>query len=153
MYLGGNIVKATLFGIAIGLLVFTVAIFLFEGTKVAGGKHHINFDSKMVSALQNISHFVPVDDVIVTPNFTPIVALFTGREAFTPYRETPYTSLINQMNEQNYTYLLIFENQSNIPGLIKVFTKGELPKLSKDFREIATYVTDFSKLHLYKRTT
>jgi hypothetical protein len=153
MYLGRNIVKTTFVGIAIGLLVYTVALFLFEATKIAGGRHHINYDSKMISALQNISNFVPAREVIVTPNFTPIVMLFTGHKIFTPYKETPYTSLVNQMNQRNYSYLLVFENQSEIPGLIKVFTKDELPKLSKDFKEIATYVTNFSKLHLYKRIT
>lgn len=150
MYLS-KIVLTIFIGIAIGLLVITVVQFLFEETKI-GYYRQINYDAKMVSALKNISKLVPEGEVLTTANFRPIVMYFTGREVFEPWHETPY-SLLNSMKEKNYTYLLVFENQSGIPEFSKMFTKDELPKLSIDFGEIATYMTSFSKLHLYKRIT
>lgn len=152
VYSAGNMVKMSVVVVVIGLLVYSVPLSLFEATKVAGPQH-ISDDSKMISALKNISNSIPPNQVIVTPYSAPIVMLFTGREIFTPQKEIPYTAFVNQMNKKNYHYLLVFENQWDIPGINKIFTKNELPKLSKDFREIATYVTDFSKLHLYKRIT
>jgi hypothetical protein len=146
-----NIAKTSFVGVAIGLLVITIVQFLFEETKI-GYYRQINYDAKMISALQNISKLVPEGEVLTTANNRPVVIYFTGREVFEPWHETSY-SLLNRMKEKNYTYLLVFENQSGIPEFAKMFTKDELPKLSMDFREIATYITSFSKLHLYKRIT
>lgn len=150
MYLT-NIVRTSFIGIVIGLLVITIVEFLFEETKI-GYYRRVNYDAKMISALQNISKIVPEGEVLTTANFRPIVIYFTGREVFEPWHETSY-SLLNRMREKNYTYLLVFENRSEIPELTKMFTKDELPKISMDFREMATYITSFSKLHLYKRIT
>jgi hypothetical protein len=107
----------------------------------------------MISALQNISKVVPNDEKLVTPNAVPIVVYFTGRDAGTSHVVTSYSSLVKMMEENSYNYLLVFENESNVPALVKVFKKKNLPNLSNNFTEVGTYITDFHKLHLYKRLT
>jgi hypothetical protein len=76
---------------------------------------------------------------------------FTDRMVYTPYSANSYSSLLETMDNESYKYLLVFENQSDIDGLKQIFKKDELPNLGKDFSEIATYNSDFSRLHLYKR--
>jgi hypothetical protein len=135
---------------AIVILAASIILSLSSGTDVGGNKAII-YDKKIIATMQDISTRVPLGEGIITPNFTPIVMYFSGRVAYTPYSANSYTSLLNIMNNKNYTYLLVFENQSDITGLIQTFRKENLPNLARDFREIATYTTDFSRLHLYKR--
>jgi len=152
MNLESNITRAILIGIAVIILVITVTISLPQGAQV-GGKRPIIFDGKMISALQNISKIVPKNQTIVTPNFTPIIEYFTAHDTITPYSVTSYSSLLSLMNNKNYYYLLVFENQSDVEGLVNVFDKENLPNLSAHFRNITTFTTEFSKLHLYERVT
>jgi hypothetical protein len=150
MHFNLKITRMALSGIAIFILVFSVVLIFPKGTEV-GGKKAIIFDKKIIVALENMSTLVPAGERIICPNFTPIVMYFMGHEVYTPYGVTSYASLLKVMDKQNYTYLLVFEGQSDIPGLTQVFNKERLPILAKDFKEIATYTTDFSRLHLYKR--
>jgi|SRR4029079_7921140 len=137
-------------GTAVIILLITVVLSLSVGTQVGGNKAII-YDKKIIGAMNNISSKVPFYEGIITPNFTPIVMYFTDRMVYTPYSADSYSSLLNVMNKKNYTYLLVFENQSDITGLMGIFKKERLPNLSKNFSEMAIYNTDFSKLHLYKR--
>jgi hypothetical protein len=132
------------------ILIVTIIFALSSGADI-GGKKAIVYDKKIISALQNISQKVPYGERIISPNFTPIVMYFTERMVYTPYSANSYPSLLSTMDDERYKYLLVFENQSDIDGLKQIFKKEELPKLGKDFSEIAAYNTDFSRLHLFKR--
>jgi hypothetical protein len=145
-----KILRIALSGIGLILLATTIALSLSTGTEV-GGKKPIIFDKKIIAVFQNISTIVPSNESIVSPSFTPIVKYFAGREVSTPYSVTSYKSLLNVMSSKNYTYLLVFEGKSDIAALMQIFRKEQLPYLAKDFKEIAAFNTDFSKLHLYKR--
>jgi hypothetical protein len=145
-----KILRLAFSGVAIILLIITVILSISQGTQV-GGKNPIIFDKKIIPALQNISKIVPKDERIITPSFTPIVMYFTVRDVSTPYAVPSYVSLLNFMNNKSFSYLLVFENRSEIPALKQVFNKEYLPNLSKNFQEIANYTTEFDKLHLYKR--
>ena len=125
-------------------------IYSLSAATEIGGKKPIIYDMKIISAMREISKKVPTGEGIISPNFTPIVMYFTERMVYTPYSANSYTSLLSTMNNESYKYLLVFENQSDIEGLKQVFKKEKLPNLSSQFSEIATYDTDFSKLHLYK---
>ena len=152
MSVDSHIIRPILLGLAIIALVITVLIFLPQGTEV-GGKRPIIFDGKMISALQNISKMVPRNQTIITPNFTPIIEYFTARSTITPYDVASYSSLLKLMKKNSYNYLLVFENQSDIQELGKVFKKQNLPNLSSDFKNISSFTTEFSRLHLYERVT
>ncbi len=144
------ITQASLFGIAIAILIITILTSLPQATLI-GGKFDIIYDKKIISALQNISLMVPKDELIITPSHPLIVKYFTKNDVFIPESVKSYKSLLSLMNISNYNYLLIFENQSEINGLVQVFEKENLPNLSKDFHEIGIFTTQFNKIHLYKR--
>lgn len=135
---------------AIIILLITVVLSLSAGTEIAGRKAII-FDKKIVSAMHDISTKVPHNKGILSPNYAPTIGYFTGRSVFTPYSVNSYQSLLEIMDSKNYTFLLVFENHSDIIGLKEILKKEQLQGLSKDFVEIATYDTDFNRLHLYRR--
>jgi hypothetical protein len=137
-------------GIAIITVIISVIMSLSSASDI-GGKKAIIYDKKIITAMEDISKKVPLGEGIISPNFTPIVMYFTERMAYTPYSANTYTSLLNVMTNKSFTYLLVFENQSDVEGLKQIFKKEQLPNLGKDFDEIAIYSTEFSKLHLYKR--
>jgi hypothetical protein len=145
-----NIMRLAFSSIAVILLIFSVTLSLFSATEV-GGKKAIIFDKKIIGALDVISANVPENESMISPNFTPIVMYFSQRPVFTPYSVENYTSLLNLMDAKNYSYLLVFENKSDVTGLTQVFQKENLSNLTKDFKEISAHNTDFSKLHLYRR--
>jgi len=150
MSLDPKIMRLVFSGTGIILVAITVIVALEEATHVAG-KHNIIFDSRMITALQDISKILPINEKIITLTSIPNVVYFTGREAGTLHGVTSYSSLITVMDEKGYNYLLVSENESNIPALLKVFNKKNLSTLSNNFTEVKTYITDFNKLHLYKR--
>ena len=145
-----GITQVSLFGVAIAVLIITLSTSLPQATQLVD-KFDIIYDKKVISAFQNISLLVPKDELIITPSQPLVVKYFTNREVYIPESVKSYKSLLNLMNSSNYDYLLIFENQSEIGGLVQVFQKQNLPNLSKDFREIGLFTTEFNKIHLYKR--
>jgi len=150
MTLDPKIMRFVFSGTGIILLAITVILALDEATHVAG-KRNIIFDSRMITALQDISKIIPINEKIVTLTSIPNVVYFTGRDAGNLHGVISYSSLVAVMDEKGYNYLLVSENESNIPSLLKVFKKENLSTLSKNFTKVSTYMTDFNKLHLYKR--
>lgn len=62
----------------------------------------------------------------------------------------PKEILINYMKENNYSYLIVFEGQSQIKIFDELFDNEGLKELDNDFIEIINYSTEFSKIHLYR---
>lgn len=141
------IIQASLSGVGIVILIITLSISLPQ----IGGNYNIIYDKKIISAFENISSMVPKNELIITPSHPLIVKYFTNRQVYIPESVRSYNDLLSLMNASNSNYLLIFENQSEINELVRVFEKGNLPALSKDFSEIGIFTTEFDKLHLYKR--
>ena len=107
-------------------------------------------DEKLIPTLQEISRFVPSNETVISSGFDPVLLYFTGHEIKVPHNVFSLSSLVDYMQEENYTYVLTIEGQYSQTHLDITFNGSQL-YLAKNFREIATYKTDFNTLHLYKR--
>jgi len=108
-------------------------------------------DEKFIPMLEEISRSIPENETIVSYSFDPAVFYFTGHQIEVPSNATSYDLFIDFMQKGKYLYLLTVERHYGIATLDDNFKKDRLDKLAKDFREIATYNTNFTRLHLYKR--
>ena len=107
-------------------------------------------DYKLIPILQEISSHIPENESLVTSSFDPIVLFFIGRQLDVPNNVSSYSSLLEIMEKNDDQYLLVIDGEYNIPRRDIQFNTSEF-SLEEDFREIATRITDFSKLHLYQR--
>lgn len=143
-----RVMHITLIGAFIVLFALSIVLSLIQVPQMGSVWRK---DLKLIPALQNISNLIPEDEDIVSPNFDPILLYVTQRQIHIPHKVNNYSSLLNYMEKENYTYFLFIEGKYRIPTSVRLFEKNDLSGLSKDFNEIALYVTQFSKLHLYKR--
>lgn len=107
-------------------------------------------DEKLIPTLQEISKLVPENESIVSSNYDPVLFYYAGRQIEVPNKVSSYSLLIDYMEKKNYEYLLIIDGQYNLAHRNMKFN-GTQFYLAKDFKIIASYSTDLSRLHLYKR--
>jgi hypothetical protein len=106
-------------------------------------------DQNFIPALQNISKLINEGEPIVSSDFDPTVYYFTGRPIEVPNNLTSINDLSKYMNKNNLNYLLIIEHQNN-----ELNPKNRFDKMNNFtffFGEIASFNTDSTSLHLYKR--
>jgi hypothetical protein len=110
----------------------------------------ITYDTKFVAAMDNLSSIIPAGDIIVVSTNAPRVAYFTGHKAVTPYAAYSRDSLIKFMQVRWYTFLVVFEGQSDVPALRSLFSSSGLKNLDPTFTQLAVYQTDFYVIHVYQ---
>jgi len=106
-------------------------------------------DQNFIPALQNISKLIKVGEPIVSSNFDPIVYYFTERPIEVPNNLTSINDLSKYMNKNDLNYILIIERQNNEPISKNRFDK--MNNFTLFFGEVASFNTNFTNLHLYKR--
>ena len=110
------------------------------------------YDEGLIPALEQISYILPQNETIVVSGLDPLVMYFTKHNIDVPWSAYSEKSLLRSMEENNYTYLLVFEGgDTRVEALEPLFTQGGLKKLNIDFKEIANFATKYSNLHLYRR--
>jgi hypothetical protein len=107
------------------------------------------FDQQFVDALRKVETFIPPGSVVVTSTNSPFVLYFTNRIAKVPIGVSSEKSLLDYMVSRHYNYLLVFENNSQVPELDKLFSTSGLGGLKNDFNELIFIKSDFTKIHLY----
>jgi hypothetical protein len=110
----------------------------------------VTYDSKFVAAMDNLSSVIPDGAVIVVSTNAPRVAYFTGHKTVTPYTASSNDSLIKYMQARGYSYLVVFEGQSDVPALRTLFSSTGLTALEPAFTQLAVYETDFYVIHVYQ---
>jgi hypothetical protein len=135
--------------LAILVIIATAATSLEEGDNVASGSSVIH-DRMFIEALMNATDTVPRDSAIVVSTNSPYVTFFTHHPTKVPFGVTSKEELVQYMLDRNYTYLLVFGENSQVPALTTLFTPLGLEYLKSDFAEISSYSTDFGGIHLFK---
>jgi hypothetical protein len=110
----------------------------------------ITYDTRFVAAMHDLSSILPAGDVVVVSTNAPRVAYFTGHKAVTPYAAYSKDSLVKFMQVRGYTFLAVFEGQSDVPALSTLFSSSGLKTLESTFTQLAVYQTDFYVIHVYQ---
>jgi len=138
-------------GIAILIIIVSIIYFQNEIPNVIRFRAIIIYDKTIIHAMNNISDLIPKDEVLVASTNAPILAYFTRHYVKTPYGVSSKESLLDYYNKRNLTYLIVFENKSEVEALKSLFSSTGLKDLDNDFYKIANYTTDYSKIYLYQR--
>ena len=144
-----------LIGIGIGLVIVSIINFQKQisiSYLIPGYLYGYLYDEELIPALEQISYILPQNETIVVSGLDPLVMYFTKHNIDVPWSAYSEKSLLRYMGENNYTYLLVFEGgDTRVEALEPLFTQGGLKKLNIDFKEIASFATKYSNLHLYRR--
>ena len=141
--------KLRIFLVFIAIIGLSLAVIL-ELSHIAQMGSTWRKDDKLIPILQEVSRLVPKNESIVTSSFDPVLLYFSNRHLEIPNNISSYNSLIESMDKNNLTYFLIIEGEYNVPSRDTKFDSSHFT-LERDFKEIATFDTEFSVLHLYKR--
>jgi hypothetical protein len=135
--------------LAVLLVVATVISSAEQSGRVASSTSVI-YDKQFVDALYDVSSFVPEDDVIVASTNSPYVTFFTGHYAKIPFGVSSRDTLVEYMLDRSYRHLLVFEGNSQVPELERLFSSSGLVSLEGCFSKLTTIQTDLKKVHLYR---
>ena|SRR5437867_3710509 len=114
-----------------------------------GGPRSAYYDTSLESALKQISNSLHNETIIVSSR-APEFTFFTGLYSIIPYGINGQDSLVSFMKKTNASYLLVFENQTDVEELQFLFNSSGIKNLENNFQELATQSSDFSKIHLYR---
>jgi hypothetical protein len=112
------------------------------------------YDETFASAVSNISSFVPKNETLVVTSSSGVIKYFTGHPVKIPLRVNSQEKLVEYMTNNNFTYLVVPEirgNGSSVKTLQPVFTEEGLRRLTFDFKKLAEFETQFSRIHIYKK--
>ena len=147
-----------LLGIAIGFLVITVINsqnqLLDQLMQRLPGSLNLLptgvFDDKHVSALKQISELLPHNETVVVSDNRPVFEYFTNIEARIPSDSYSEESLVSNMRENGYKYLIVYEGNSQVHEFSELFSSDGLKRLSLYYNEIANYITVSNDIHIYQ---
>jgi hypothetical protein len=112
------------------------------------------YDETFASAISDISNFVPKNETLVVTSSSGVIKYFTGHHVKVPWKINSQEKLVQYMTNNNFTYLVvpvIRGNGSSVETLKPLFTEEGLGRLTFDFRKLAEFETQFSRIHLYKK--
>lgn len=136
---------------AVAVLIIAATLVSFQQqTETMANPNSIIYDRQFVEAMYNISRMLPDNENLVVSSNGPIVTYFTGHTAIVPYPVTSKQGLVNYMRQRGYSFLLAFENKSDVMALKVLFSSEGLRTLEPTFVPLAEYHTDFYVLFLYQ---
>ena len=112
------------------------------------------YDETFASAVSNISNFVPKNETLVVTSSSGVIKYFTGHPVKIPWRVNSQEKLVEYMTKNNFTYLVVPEirgNGSSVKTLQPLFTEEGLRRLTFDFKKLAEFETQFSRIYIYKK--
>jgi hypothetical protein len=112
------------------------------------------YDETFASAVSNISSFVPKNETLVVTSSSGVIKYFTGHPVKIPWRVNSQEKLVEYMTNNNFTYLVVPEirgNGSSVKTLQPLFTEEGLRRLTFDFKKLAEFETQFSRIYIYKK--
>lgn len=136
---------------AVGVLIIAVTLVGFQQqTETMANPRSIIYDRRFIQAMHNVSRLLPDNENLVVSSNGAIVTYFTGHTATVPWPVTSKQGLINYMRQRGYSFLLAFENKSDVVALRALFSSEGLRTLEPTFVRLAEYHTDFYVLFLYQ---
>lgn len=146
------------FGIMIGFILMTIINFqnllsdqlsnrLPEKNFLTSGI----FDNFTIPTLIDISQLIPLNETIVVSDHAPLSQYFSKHDMKIPRGSTSEKSLFEYMSKNNYKYLVVYGGASAEEALKGLFSSEGLKKLNDHYKEIATYVTNSTSIHVYQR--
>lgn len=137
--------------ILVGILIIAASLVNFEQETVAmASPRSIIYDSRFIPAMSNLSSLIPDGAVLVVSTNAPFVTYFTNHIARLPIGVSSTQGLSSFMRDRGYTYLVVFENRSDVPQLKTLFSSKGVKALKSAFIQIAAYQTDFSLIIVYQ---
>ena len=145
-------------GITIALVIVDV-IYSHIQIQIPGffEKPHVNiYDASFVSAVSNITKFVPKNETLVVSGSTGVIKYFTGNPLKIPTccNVNSKESLISYMSKRHFTYLVIAKVRTgvgSVPALKSLFGTAEgLRSMNYDFQNISDTKTENGRIILYK---
>jgi hypothetical protein len=136
---------------AVAVLIIAATLVSFQQqTETMANPNSIIYDRQFVEAMRNISRVLPDNERLVVSSNGPIVTYFTGHTAVVPWPVTSKQGLVNYMHQRGYSFLLAFENKSDVIALKALFSSEGLRTLEPIFVPVEEYRTEFYVLILYQ---
>ena len=140
-----------LFGIGIGLIVASIMNFqkqIFISYLIPLDL----YDETLIPVIEKVSDYVPQNETLVVSNLYPEIKYFTKHNVNFPWSAYSEKSLLQFMKDNNYFYILIVEGgYTPVESLQGLFSSEGIKKMDIDFRELVTYHTKYSNIHIYHR--
>jgi len=135
----------------VGILLVSITLLNFwQDTQQVASPRSIIYDTRFVQAMDNITHIVPADAVLMVSTNAPYVVYFTGHTAKVPFGLVSKDALVNYMLVKGYLFLIVFQGRSDEPRLRTLFGQAGQKDLESSFARLAEYRTDFSVILVYQ---
>lgn len=105
------------------------------------------WDKQGLEMMKNISNIVPNDATLVVSNYRPVFEYGTGLHTFMPDNISSAEAIHDFVINKSSKYLVEVEHDWD-PDII--WGPNGLKPISKYFDEVASFKTDFFKIHLFK---